>query len=308
MQDLVESAIEVNEQIAREETLDKSEVAAAAEEQHQLPKEASTAAVEVELEISASSTQEEKITEKEPQENACVKSPLDFSDLVLLSIAERFRELIPRRTVMAFGVKHAQVFTGEQIYETLKQCLNWLESENNHMSLELDSFLYSSSQLELLASRLVHELMLFIPCSLQQRKCIQKSNESLKSSAASKKSSELSRKNTIRRKKILICDDDHTLYCLCKDALLQETITADFYKDFVQWMKDGNRGVALKEGKVLFKTITRADRVFSKKAMIAWLLVNAGIEDSQELESVWKLLKRRKVFKSIAFSSYYQFV
>ena len=210
-------------------------------------------------------------------------------------LAFDFQNRVLPKTFMAFGVKMPRVFTGSEIVSLL------CDIAPTHMNFDAPM---TRALGKAIAERLANSHWLFLPCSMQTRKT-RASIEDLRKVAR-----ELKDEAPVLDKEELIkvFDDDTTLYRMTKDALICGDVSTKFFSDFVTLMKDSEKGVPLKEGKLIMRRITAKDGIFSKRTLGTWFETRFFVTDPDDFKLLKQLLVTRNVIRKLSFVRCFKFV
>lgn len=199
------------------------------------------------------------------------KVALETNDEVI----EFVRSNIPRKTVVAFGLKNLKVFTGAELVDCV---LKAVDSKKGKITRE-EAFK--------LAENLVNNRWLAVPVSLQQKKA-----ELLPGLLEETKHSQ----------GIKLKDCEQSLYRFTKDALVLQEISQETFEKISALMADPDEGIERTEGRVMLKRVAKDSGVFSKQALLSWMKDFLGEDNSDEVDSIVKLFVSRNVFKRQLFS------
>jgi hypothetical protein len=211
-------------------------------------------------------------------------------------IIKVFQAEAPSKTYMAYGLSHPRAFTGTEALNTLQKVV-----EATKPSL-------ASTRRELieLAEKLANEFWLFLPCGLQQKKA--RGTGAVADLEMRDTDSIVTAESlAMRKSRVQVHDDGINLYRLTKDALVLCDISNDTFEDFVAFLKDPIVGIQFKEGKLLMKSISRADCVFSRRRFEVWLQRCLRVTLDHEVDSIIRLLENRHVINKVPLKRCYRF-
>ena len=221
-------------------------------------------------------------TQQQQQQQRQLPSTQALTLVELDCIASHFRAQIPLQTVMAFGLRHSKVFSGRQAVVTLMEVIP------KAMALSPGQTV-SREEATAIGQRLIDDSMSFGPLPVQRRQIRNVQDVAMEVENG-------------------IFDQDTVLYRLTKDTLLLQEFSSTYFDRFIAHIKDGEKGVSFKDGKVnLFKKISVGDCVFTLNALMEWLDTHAGATRKESLQ-ILRLMLERKSIEKLSFSSCYRFL
>ncbi|KAI3642666.1 hypothetical protein MP228_012221 [Amoeboaphelidium protococcarum] len=268
----------------------------------------------------------------------------------LQALIKDFRQEIAfkSKTVMAFGIKHPNVFTGADAIELIQRLVGVhlpqllsvsslpSQTDATNISQDSNSNITQNDQLcsvevaQHVANYLSNKYFILIPCTLQLNKATQDGAEVKPLLSHGRDIDGLIKAiddandpldggdsllpAMISKNYISICNDNTTLYRLWKDALLSYDFTQFQFDQWCKYILKSNNaaiGVPLKidiSKKLYRRAFTPQDKVFSERQLNKWLQDKYDVHDESQFNAIKQLLLTRKVIQKVPLMKCYHFI